>query len=92
MSSRNPTPITLEAARLLGVPFRHIHGGPTFRYKRTPKGYELQYLYYFGVDGLCWMDARRYNFGLDDYDPQFYVVRLNEEVKDGFPGPDSDHS
>lgn len=84
--------ISLEAARLLGVPFRHIHGGPTFRYKRTLKGYELQYLYYFGVDGLCWMDARKDHFVLDKWSPQFYVVRLKKEVKDGFPGPDSDHS
>lgn len=82
MSSRNPTPITLEAARLLGVPFRHIHGGPTFRYKRTPEGYKLQCLYRLGVDGLCWMNARR-DFASDSYDPQFYVVRLKEEVKDG---------
>ena len=80
--------ISLEAARLLGVPFKHIHGGPTFRYKRTPEGYKLQWLYRSGVDGLRWMDARR-DFVLGYYDLQFYVV---EEVKDGFPGPNSDHS
>ena len=84
--------ISLEAARLLGVPFKHIHGGPTFRYKRTPEGYKLQCLYRFGVGGLCWMDMRRDHFVLDKWYPKFYVVRLKEEVKDGFPELDSDRS
>ena len=83
--------ISLEAARLLGVPFRHIHGRLTFRYKRTPEGYELQYLCYFGVDGLRWMTARRDHFASDKYEPQFYVVRP-KEMRYVFKEPNSNHS
>jgi len=45
MSSRNPTPITFEAAKLLGIPFTlgTTRGVILYRFKRTKDGYELQW-------------------------------------------------
>ena len=45
MSSRKPTPITLETAKLLGISFHLSSTGVyvLYRFKRTKDGYELQW-------------------------------------------------
>jgi len=89
MNPKNSTPITLEAARLLGVPFRiddPLFDEDVFRYKRTKEGFVLQILIQSKEGDLCWGDASfdyfREPLYAESFRESFYAVELEVEVKD----------
>jgi len=94
MNPKNPTPITLETAKLLGVTFKsdnRLFSQMVFRYRRTRKGFVLQYSVEFKEGNSFWLYTAFDYFSDPRYKGSLYVVEL-KEAKYVVKEPNSDHS
>jgi len=94
MNPKNPTPITLETAKLLGVTFKSddpLFSQVVFRYRRTRKGFVLQYSVEFKEGNSFWLYTAFDYFSDPRYKGSLYVVEL-KEAKYVVKETNSDHS
>ena len=94
MNPKNPTPITLETAKLLGVTFKsdnRLFSQMVFRYRRTREGFVLQYSVEFEDGKLFWYDTTADYFTNLILEGSLYVVEL-KEAKYVVKETNSDHS
>lgn len=94
MLSRNPTPITLETAKLLGVTFKsdnRLFSQMVFRYRRAREGFVLQYSVEFREGNLFWFDTTADYFTNLMLEGSLYVVEI-KEAKHVVKEPNSDRS